>query len=67
MSEKLLALIERARKAPMTPQDIEEQRISFAYGNTHYEDSRITREQVARYASALREVDESRDGSRSSR
>jgi hypothetical protein len=53
MSERLLALIERARKVTMTPQDIEEQRISFAYGNTHYEDHRITRELVARYVSSL--------------
>ena len=53
MSERLLALIERARKITMTPQDIEEQRISFAYGNGHYEDHRITRELVARYPSTL--------------
>jgi hypothetical protein len=64
MSEKLLALIERARKVQMTPQDIEEQRISFAYGNAHYENHRITREMVARYPSTLT-ADEMREGSRS--
>ena len=53
MTEKLLALIEKARNVTMTPQDIEEQQISFAYGNAHYEDNRITRDLVARYPTTL--------------
>ena len=64
MSERLLALIEKARKVTMTPQDIEAQRISFAYGNAHYEDHRITRELVARYPTTLT-ADEMREKSRS--
>lgn len=41
------ALIEAARKRPpMTPAEIREQRISFAYGNAAMENPRITREMV---------------------
>jgi len=31
----------------MTPEQLREQRRSFAYGNTHIENDRITREMVA--------------------
>ena len=65
MSKRLELLIEKARRVRMTSQEREEQRISFAYGNTHYEDSRITRDQVARYSLSLHEGDGSPDGSRS--
>lgn len=54
MSDKLLALIEKARQVQMTPAEIEEQRISFAFGNTNYEDKRVTREVVARASLSLR-------------
>ena len=64
MSERLLSLIEKARGVRMTPQEMEEQRTSFAYGNVHYENSRITREQVARYSSSITQGDDSREGSR---
>ena len=64
MSHRLLSLIEKARRVQMSPQELEEQRISFAYGNTHYEDSRITRDQVARYSLSLSETDGSSAGSR---
>jgi hypothetical protein len=64
VTEKLLSLIEKARRVRMTPQEKEAQRISFAYGNTHYEDSRITREQVARCSLSLGAGDGSREGSR---
>jgi hypothetical protein len=50
MSEELKALIERARHYPMTPQEIREQVIDFAYGNGHLEDQRVTREGIARAA-----------------
>jgi hypothetical protein len=41
-------LIEWARRrGPMTPDEIREQRRSFAYGNCHIENDRITREMVA--------------------
>jgi hypothetical protein len=50
MSEKLKALVERARRYEMTPEEIREQLIDFAYGNGHFEDSRVTREGIARAA-----------------
>lgn len=47
MSEKLDQLVERARKIQMTASQVAAQRQSFAYGNTHIENERITREMVA--------------------
>jgi len=47
MKTKLEELIERARKIEMTPDQVTAQRQSFAYGNTHIENERITREMVA--------------------
>ncbi len=46
MSEELKACIERARHYRMSPQEIMDQEVSFAYGNAHYENERITRELV---------------------
>jgi len=40
-------LVIRARKITMTTAQLREQRQSFAYGNTHIENDRITREMVA--------------------
>jgi hypothetical protein len=48
MSDELKALLERFRDYKMSPQEIEEQRISFAYGNTNYENKEISREDVVR-------------------
>lgn len=54
MNEQLKTLIEVARKAsPQTKGDIEVQRRSFAYGNTHFENSRITREMVNKIADEM--------------
>jgi hypothetical protein len=39
-------LLAQALKQPMRPEDLEEQRRSFAYGNTHLENSHITREMI---------------------
>lgn len=39
-------LIEKARKITMTPEQVAEQRRSFAYGNTAFENPAITREMV---------------------
>jgi hypothetical protein len=50
MNEPLRNLLEAARKAPQTKSDLEVQRRSFAYGNTHFENSMITREMVNRIA-----------------
>jgi hypothetical protein len=47
MGKEIEKLIERARKIEMTPDQEAEQRQSFAYGNTHIENERITREMVA--------------------
>ncbi len=53
MNEPLKKLIEVARTAPHTKSDIEVQRRSFAYGNTHFENSKITREMVDRIADEM--------------
>jgi hypothetical protein len=47
MTEKLQELVERTRKITMSSQQVRKQRQSFAYGNTHIENERITREMVA--------------------
>lgn len=52
MTEKLTALIERARSVKMTSAEKEAQRRSFAYGNTKIENERITREMVDELADA---------------
>jgi hypothetical protein len=45
--DDLEKLVERARKIEMTPNQVTAQRQSFAYGNTHIENERITRQMVA--------------------
>jgi hypothetical protein len=47
MANKLEELVIRTRKIRMTPDQLREQRQSFAYGNTNIENERITREMVA--------------------
>jgi hypothetical protein len=47
MMKSLEELIIRARRITMTTAQLREQRLSFAYGNTHIENERITREMVA--------------------
>jgi hypothetical protein len=47
MDKALKELIERSRKIEMTQEQEGQQRRSFAYGNTHIENSRITRELIA--------------------
>ncbi len=53
MTEALQALIDAAKKIEPTPEHREEQRRSFAYGNTHFENGRITREMVNEQADKL--------------
>ncbi len=53
MSEKIQQLIEMAKGSKPTAEDTERQRRSFAYGNTHFENERITRETVDKAADAL--------------
>jgi hypothetical protein len=58
MTERLKALIEKARSVRMSAAQSEEQRRSFAYGNTKIENDRITREMVDEQAEALRRAGE---------
>jgi hypothetical protein len=59
MTNSLKALLEAAKKADPTPEHREQQRRSFAYGNTHFENNLITREMVDEQAEKLaKEADE---------
>jgi len=53
MPTKLQELLKAARKAVPTPQEQEEQRRSFAYGNTKIENPRITRQTIDEQAAEL--------------
>ena len=46
-------LIEESKKIAMTPDQLTEQRRSFAYGNSSFENGRITREMVEEEAKRL--------------
>ena len=46
MQDNWETLLAEALKTPMHPEDLEEQRRSFAFGNTHLENSSITREMI---------------------
>ena len=50
VSPELSVLIEKARAVEMTAAEKEQQRRSFAYGNTHIENPLVTRETVRRQA-----------------
>jgi hypothetical protein len=54
MTEKLNELLDRAKNVKPSPKQKEEQRRSFAYGNTNIENSRITRETVDQEAEELK-------------
>jgi hypothetical protein len=54
MSPELVELIERARRVEMTEEDREHQRISFAYGNTKFENNTITWDTVRKAAEELK-------------
>jgi hypothetical protein len=61
MTKSLELLIEAARSATPSLQQQEEQRRSFAYGNTAFENSLITRQMIDEQAEAIaRERDERR-------
>jgi hypothetical protein len=53
MTDALKKLLEAAKTAKPTPEDREQQRRSFVYGNTHFENELITREMVDREAEKL--------------
>lgn len=52
MTDKLQQLIDAARGRPMSAGEQEEQRRSFAYGNAHIENDRVTRAMVDEAADA---------------
>jgi hypothetical protein len=58
MTDKLAILIEKARSVRMSSRESEEQRRSFAYGNTKIENDLITRAMVDEQAEALRRARE---------
>jgi hypothetical protein len=61
MTNALKDLIEAAKKAKPTPEQREQQRRSFAYGNAAFENELITREMIDREAEKLsREGDDGR-------
>ena len=53
MTNNLKKLLEAARAAKPAPEQREQQRCSFVYGNTHFENELITREMVDREAEKL--------------
>ncbi len=53
MTSELQKLIEAAKLVEPTPEHREEQRRSFAYGNTHFENQTITRDMVDQQAEKL--------------
>lgn len=58
MTKDLQELVDLTRKIEMTPNQLREQRRSFAYGNTHIENERITREMVAELEARLEKEEE---------
>lgn len=54
---KLQILLDAARHVRMTTEQREQQRRSFAYGNTKIENERITRTTIEQAAKALAEED----------
>jgi hypothetical protein len=53
MSKELQVLLDAARKIAMTSDEREQQRRSFAYGNTNIENERITKETINKAAESL--------------
>ncbi len=53
MTTELEKVLEAARKKPMSSDEQERQRRSFAYGNAHIENARVTKEMVDEAASKI--------------
>jgi hypothetical protein len=53
VTDALKKLLDAAKTAKPTPEQREQQRRSFVYGNTHFENSLITREMIDREAEKL--------------
>ena len=58
MSKELESLLSEAKKVTVTGEHREAQRLSFAYGNTHFENQQITKATVQEAAEALCTGDE---------
>ncbi len=56
MSDELRALVEKFRHYRMTPQELTAQAISFAYGNGHIEEERVTREGITLVAARFGDI-----------
>lgn len=56
MNKSLQRLVALASKVQMSPQQIEEQRRSFAYGSSKIENDRITRKMVDEAAEKLKKA-----------
>jgi hypothetical protein len=54
MARDLNDLLKAAKAKPMTAADQETQRRSFAYGNAHIENERVTRDMVNKAADAIK-------------
>jgi hypothetical protein len=63
MTEDLKVPIAVAKKVVPTPEHREQQRRSFAYGNTAFENPRITREMIDKQAEKLSESADDKRGS----
>lgn len=61
MADDLAKLLEMAREVPVTADEREEQRRSFAYGNTKIENERITRQSIDEAAEKLAQLSEPED------
>ena len=62
MTRQLENLLEATKKVVLTPEEKEQQRRSFAFGNTVIENPRITREMVDEAADALNKSDRTSRG-----
>jgi hypothetical protein len=56
MTDNLKELLEKTKGVEVSPEQKEEQRRSFAYGNTNIENPRITRETVDQEAEELKKA-----------
>jgi hypothetical protein len=56
MTNNLKELVEKAKRVEVSPEQKEEQRRSFAYGNTNIENPRITRKTVDQEAEKLKKA-----------
>jgi len=54
MPDEFETLVNLAKRAEMTPEQSEEQRRSFAFGNTRLENARVTREMINEQAADLK-------------